>query len=176
MFACRTRSQVQRWYFYIQLIRCNGRIRIRCSLKGCQNESVVGRRATDPHGGNELQTLWQLFWTLKARHHDHITGCYIRPYCKKFGKVRNDRKRTLSPTNHGNQTKFCRDAHTIPVDAEFEMNGDNFMQTVFFHNLKGLDSHFIMTYIDWNFSPCDIPVIPKYQRSIFRFKSVISDS
>ena len=71
----------------------------------------------------------------------------------KFRKGRNDRKRKLSPTNNGSRKKFCRDAHTISVDAEideldpseFEMNGDNFILPVFFHSLKCFDSHIIMT-------------------------------
>ena len=39
------------------------------------------------------------------------------------------------------------------------MNGDNCMLPVFFHKLKGFDSHIIMTYIDKNFAPSDIQVI-----------------
>ena len=51
----------------------------------------------------------------KVRHHDHITGCCIWPYCNrcnlqlKFIKCRNDRKRKLIPTNHGSLKKLCRD-------------------------------------------------------------------
>ena len=34
------------------------------------------------------------------------------------------------------------------------------MLPVIFHNLKGFESHIIMTYIDRNFAPSDIQVIP----------------
>ena len=108
----------------------------------------------------------------KVRHHDHITGCYIGPYCNrcnlqlKFRKRRNDKKRKSAPFNHGERNKFWGDTNIIPDDAEvdeldpfeFEMNADNFMLSVFFHNLKGFDSH--MSYIDKNFASSDLQVIP----------------
>ena len=76
----------------------------------------------------------------KVRHHDHITGCYIGPYCNrcnlqlKFRKERNDKKRKPVPNNHRSRKKFCHNADIIPDHAkiderdpsEFEMNGDNF--------------------------------------------------
>ena len=85
----------------------------------------------------------------KVRHHDHITGCYIGPYCNrcnlqlKFRKGRNDKKRKSTHYYEGRK-KFCHDAHTISDDAEideldpskFEMNGENCILPVFFHNLK----------------------------------------
>ena len=81
----------------------------------------------------------------KVRHHDHIIGCYIVPYCNrcnlqlKFWKGRNDKKRKSTPY-YRSRKKFCGDADVIPEDAEidelvspeFEMNGDNFMLLVFF--------------------------------------------
>ena len=81
----------------------------------------------------------------KVRHHNHITGCHIGPYCNrcnlqlKFRKRRNDQKRK-STNYYGGRKKFCGDANLIPDDAkiyelvssEFEMNGDNFILPVFF--------------------------------------------
>ena len=61
----------------------------------------------------------------KIRHHDHITACYIGPYCNrcnlqlKFRKGRNEKKRK-STDYYGGRKKFCRDAHTIPDDAEID--------------------------------------------------------
>ena len=127
----------------------------------------------------------------KVRHHDHITGCYIGPYCnrrnlqRKFRKGQNDKKRKSAPFNHGERKKFCGNTNIISDDAEideldpseFEMNADNFMLPVFFHNLKWFDSHIIMSYIDKNFAPSDIQVIPTTSKMYtFLFKSVISDS
>ena len=108
-----------------------------------------------------------------VRHHCYITGYYIVPYCNrcnlqlKFRNGRNDKKQKSSPYNNGCQKKFCCHAETTLEDAaieelvssEFEMNGDNFMLPVFFHNLKGFDSNIIMSYIDRNFAPSDIQVI-----------------
>ena len=84
----------------------------------------------------------------------------------------------IRPTDHGSRKKFCRDAHTIPVDAEidefdpleFEMIGDNFMLPVFFHNLKCFDSHNIMTYIYRNFALSDIQVIPATSEKYISFQ------
>ena len=56
------------------------------------------------------------------------------------------------------------------VSSKFEMNGDNCMLPVFFHNLKGFDSHIIMTYIDRNFAPSDIQVIPTTSEKYISFK------
>ena len=49
------------------------------------------------------------------------------------------------------------------------MNGDNFILPVSFHNLKGFDSH-IMTYIDRNFAPSDIQVIPTTAEKYISFQ------
>ena len=84
----------------------------------------------------------------------------------------------LSLTNHGSRKKFCRDAHTISVDAEideldpseFEMDGDHLILPVFFHNMKGFDSHIIMTYIDTNFAPSDIHIIPTTSEKYISFQ------
>ena len=125
----------------------------------------------------------------KVRHHDHITGCHIGPYCTKcnlqlkFRKGRNDKKRKSTPY-YGGRKKFCGDAGVIPDDAkidelissEFEINGDNFMLPVFFHNLKGFDSHIIMTYVNKNFAPSDIQVIPTTSQKYIFSKSAVSDS
>ena len=82
----------------------------------------------------------------KVRHHDHITVCYIGPYCNrcnlqlKFRKGRNDKKQKSSHYYRGRK-KFCGDHDdVIPDDAEiyeldpseFEINGDNFILPVFF--------------------------------------------
>ena len=55
-------------------------------------------------------------------------------------KGSNDKIRKSSLNNHESRKKLCRDAHTIPDDAEideldpseFEMNGEHFMLPVFF--------------------------------------------
>ena len=50
----------------------------------------------------------------KVRHHDHITGCNIDPYCNrcnlqlKFRKGRNDKKRKTTHY-YGDGKKFCGD-------------------------------------------------------------------
>ena len=120
----------------------------------------------------------------KVRHHDHITGCYIGPYCNrcnlqlKFRKRRNEKKRKSVPNNHGSWKKFCHDADIIPDDteideldpSEIEMIGDNFMLPVIFHNLKGFDSHIIMSYISRNFAPSDIQIIPTTSEKYISFQ------
>ena len=118
----------------------------------------------------------------KVRHHDHITGCYIGPYCNRFNlqlKFRNGRNEKKRESTHyyGGRKKFCGDDEVIPDDAEideidpseFVMNGENFILPVVFHNLKGFDSHIIMTYIDLNFSPSDIQVIPTTSEKYISF-------
>ena len=95
----------------------------------------------------------------------------------------NDKKRKSTPY-YGGRKKFCGDADVIPDDAdiyqlvspEFEMNGDNFKQPVFYHNLNGFDSHIIMTYVNKNFALSDIQVIPTTSENTFLFKSAVSDS
>ena len=61
----------------------------------------------------------------KVRHHDHITGCYIEPYCNrcnlqlKFRKGRNDKKRK-STHYYGGRKNFCGDDDVIRDDAEID--------------------------------------------------------
>ena len=50
------------------------------------------------------------------------------------------------------------------------MNEYNLMQPIFFHNLKGFDSHIITTYINRNFAPSDIQVIPTASEKCISFK------
>ena len=119
----------------------------------------------------------------KVRNHDHITGCYIGSCCNrwnlqlKFWKGQNEKKRK-STHYYGDRKKFCGDDDAIPDDAEideldpseFEMNGENFILPVFFHNLIGFDSHIIMTYIDRNLAPSDIQVIPTTSEKYISFQ------
>ena len=65
-------------------------------------------------------------------------------------------------------SRWCRIDELDP--SEFEINGDNFRLPVFFHNLKGFDSHIIMTYIDRNFAPSDIQVIPTTSKKYIYFQ------
>ena len=44
------------------------------------------------------------------------------------------------------------------------------MLTVFFHNLKGFDSHIIMTYIYRNFAPSNIQIIPTTSEKYISFQ------
>ena len=122
------------------------------------------------------------FEHVKVRHDDHIIGCYIVPYCNrcnlqlKFRKRRNDKKRK-STHYYGGLKKFCGDDHVIPDDteineldpSEFEMNGDNFILPVFSQH-DGFDSHIIMTFIDRNFAPSDIQVIPTTSEKYISFQ------
>ena len=52
------------------------------------------------------------------------------------------------------------------------MDGDNFIMSVFFHNLKGFDSHTIITYIDRNFAPSDIQVISTTSEKFISFQII----
>ena len=114
--------------------------------------------------------------------HDHITGCYIGPYCNNatcnLNSGKNEIIRKESTHYYGGGKKFCGDDDVIPDDAEideldpseFEMNRDNFILPVVIHNLKGFDSHIIMIYIDRNFAPSDIQVISTTSEKYISFQ------
>ena len=50
------------------------------------------------------------------------------------------------------------------------MNEENYMLPVFFHIMKGFDSHIIMSYINKNFAPSDIQVIPTTSKKYISFQ------
>ena len=97
---------------------------------------------------------------------------------------RRNEKQRKSTHYYGGRKKFSGDDDVIPdhveIDeldpSEFEMNGDNFIMPVFFHNLKGFDSHTIITYIDRNFTPSDVQVIPTTSEKYVSIQRVFSDS
>ena len=118
----------------------------------------------------------------KTKHHCHLSGYYIGPYCNTCNlKLKYKRGPNSNPTaeekkksTKRNQTKFfngtfrkfikrtedvARDNDDLDT-ADYMMTEDSYMMPVIFHTLKGYYSHLIMHYFTRRSAPKSIYVIP----------------
>ena len=128
---------------------------------------------------------------MKTKHHCHLSGLYIGPYCNtcnlklKYKKGSNsdptDEKKKASKRKqtkffNGTFRKFIKRAEDIAKNnddldtTDYMMTEDSYMIPVIFHNLKGYDSHLIMQYIIREYAPWSIDVIPTSSEKFLSFQ------
>ena len=128
----------------------------------------------------------------KTKHHCHLRGLYIGPYCNtcnlklKYKKGPNSdptkekKKKALKMKQtkffNGTLKKFIKNAEDVARDnddldtADYMMTEDSYMIPVIFHNLKGYDPYLIFQYVTREYAPNSIDVIPTTSEKFLRFQ------
>ena len=128
----------------------------------------------------------------KTKHHCHLSGLYIGPYCNtcnlklKYKKVptlirlpkrrRKRYKENKQNSSTGHVKNSSKKAENVARDnedldtADYMMTEESYMIPGIFHHLKRYDSHLIMQYVTHQYAPNSIDVITTTSEKCLSFQ------